>query len=135
MVVWRGMAMRLPIRARRVYAGVMRLTSDLFVSALIRRVFSMGGFAAVERRGAEQAGAIFVRLRHRDGSEDLYGPAPQMLVGEEGGRHFEQRLHGADSAAVEALMARELRFDSDLWLIELEVETIGDLLQLVGDAR
>ncbi|MGE6743343.1 DUF1491 family protein [Allorhizobium pseudoryzae] len=111
----------------------MRLRSDIFVSALTRRVFSMGGFAAVERRGADQAGAIFIRLRHRDGTEDLFGPAPQMLVGEEGGRTFERRLQAADAEAVEALIARELRFDGDLWLIELDIAEIGDLIDLVAD--
>ena len=41
----------------------MRVTSEFFVSALIRRVFSSGGFAAVERRGATEAGAVFLRRR------------------------------------------------------------------------
>ncbi|MCY1664205.1 DUF1491 family protein [Rhizobium sp. SL86] len=111
----------------------MRLRSDIFVSALTRRVFSMGGFAAVERRGADQAGAIFIRLRHRDGTEDLFGPAPQMLAAEEGGRRFERRLRAAQTEAVEALMARELRFDSDLWLIELDIEAIGDLFEVTAE--
>lgn len=111
----------------------MRLRSDIFVSALTRRVFSMGGFAAVERRGADQAGAIFIRIRHRDGTEDLYGPAPQMLVGEEGGRSFERRLRSVEPQVVEALMARELRFDSDLWLIELDVDEIGDLIEIAAE--
>ncbi|MEP2580565.1 MAG: DUF1491 family protein, partial [Roseibium sp.] len=38
----------------------MRVTSEFFVSALVRRVFGEGGFAAVSRRGAPEAGAVFV---------------------------------------------------------------------------
>lgn len=110
----------------------MRLRSDIVVSALLRRVFSAGGFAAVEKRGADQAGAIFIRHRFRDGTEDLYGPAPQMLAGEDGERAFERRLHRADPAEVEALIARERRFDSDLWLVELETETVDGLFPVVG---
>ncbi|WP_137132074.1 DUF1491 family protein [Rhizobium sp. FY34] len=109
----------------------MRIRSDILVSAMIRRVFSAGGFAAVEHKGADQAGAIFIRQRHRDGLEDLYGPAPQMMLEEDGERRFERRLQRAEASAVNETIARERRFDSDLWLIELEVEAIGDLFVVV----
>jgi hypothetical protein len=109
----------------------MRIRSDILVSAMIRRVFSAGGFAAVEHKGADQAGAIFIRQRHRDGREDLYGPAPQMMLEEDGERRFERRLQGAERHEVDEMVARERRFDTDLWLVELEVETIGDLFAVV----
>jgi hypothetical protein len=107
----------------------MRVTSDFFVSALLRRVFSSGGFAAVERRGATEAGAIFIRQRFRDGTETLFAPAPQSVFDETrpGDRRFEARLANTDSTAVADLLAREARFDPDLWVVELETETIGDL--------
>ena len=43
----------------------MRLTTDFWVSALMRRVFAEGGFAAVAKRGASEAGAVFVVTRNR----------------------------------------------------------------------
>ncbi|EHK53596.1 DUF1491 family protein, partial [Allomesorhizobium alhagi] len=55
----------------------MRVTTDLFVSALVRRIFAAGGFAAVVKRGATEAGAVFVIARGRLGDASLYGPAPQ----------------------------------------------------------
>jgi len=72
----------------------MRLRADIYVSALVRRVFSAGDFAAVEKKGAEEAGAIFIRQRFRDGLETLYAPAPQSFFDEEssGDRLFEIRL-------------------------------------------
>lgn len=109
----------------------MRIRSDIIVSAMIRRVFSAGGFAAVEQKGADQAGAIFIRQRHRDGLEDLYGPAPQMMLEEDGERRFERRLQRVEREAVDEMMARERRFDSDLWLVELEIDAIGDLFVVV----
>ena len=112
----------------------MRLRSDIFISALTRRVFGLGGFAAVERRGADEAGAIFIRHRHRDGTEDLYAPAPQMMAGEDGERRFERRLTRVEAADVDATIAREARFDSDLWLVELDVDTLGDLFPVTDDA-
>jgi hypothetical protein len=113
----------------------MRLKSELFVAALIRRVFGLGGFAAVDHKGAEAAGAVFVRQRHRDGLETLYGPAPQNFFGEvDEGRKFELRLEKAEPDAVRDMMARELRFDGDLWLVELEIDDMGDLLDMVAAA-
>ena len=72
----------------------MRLRTDIFVSALMRRVFSRGDFAAVEAKGAEEAGAVFVRQVFRDGLESLYAPAPQSVFDDEdsGRRLFEARL-------------------------------------------
>lgn len=110
----------------------MRLKSDIVVSALMRRVFSSGGFAAIEHKGAEAAGAIFVRQRFRDGLETLYGPAPQNFFDEDDGddRRFECRLQRVVGDEVAALLARERKFDSDLWVVEIETDEIGDLLPI-----
>ncbi len=110
----------------------MRIRSDIFVSALTRRVFSDGGYAAIAAKGSEASGAIFVRQRFRDGLETLYGPAPQALIGEgdRDDRVFEPRLLRVEPEAVEALIARERKFDSDLWLVEIEVDDLGTYLPL-----
>lgn len=112
----------------------MRLKSEIFVSALIRRVFSAGGFAAVERKGAESAGAIFIRQRLRGGLENLFGPAPQSFSDpdeDNGDRRFEYRLSSAQAPDVEALLEKERRFDSDLWVVEIETETVEGLIDIV----
>jgi hypothetical protein len=112
----------------------MRIRSDIFVSALTRRVFSAGGFAAIEQKGAEAAGAIFIRQRFRDGTETLYGPAPQNFFEDEEGaleRRFEKRLDRSEPDAVAEHLAREMRFDRDLWVLELETDEIGDLFPVV----
>ncbi|KQT54259.1 hypothetical protein ASG43_01145 [Aureimonas sp. Leaf454] len=108
----------------------MRVTSDLFVSQLVRRVFSDGGFAAVERRGAEAAGAIFLLVRHRDGALDLYGPAAQTHSSEDGGRRF-MREFLTDEAALEARLVREARFDPDFWVVEIETATPEQYVEIV----
>ncbi|SCX19146.1 DUF1491 family protein [Agrobacterium rosae] len=112
----------------------MRLKSEIFVSALVRRVFSAGDFAAIERKGADAAGAIFIRQRLRTGLENLYGPAPQSFSDDEeerAERRFELRLTNAEAPAVEALLEKERRFDSDLWVVELETETVEGLFTVV----
>jgi hypothetical protein len=107
----------------------MRLTSDFYVSALVRRIFSSGGFAAIERRGAAEAGAIFIRQRFRDGLETLFGPAPQSFFDEDDtDRRFEIRAERSEASACDAILAREARFDPDLWILEIEVEDATGLI-------
>ena len=43
----------------------MRLKSAIWVAAYIRRCNVENVFAAVRHRGAEEAGAIFLKRRHR----------------------------------------------------------------------
>ncbi len=103
-----------------------RLTSDFWVSAYLRRAAHDGLVAVLRRRGAREAGAIFVKLDRLDGTAALYGPAPQALADDDGERRF-QLLLDADPLSVEDRVERELRFDSDLWLVEIE--------NRAGDAR
>jgi hypothetical protein len=105
----------------------MRVTSDLWVSALLRRVQSAGGFGAVLRRGAVEAGAIFIVSRSRLGGVTLYAPAPQIAY-EEGRpeeRRFSELLGPTDDETVDARIDREVRFDPDLWVIEVEADGSG----------
>ena len=55
----------------------MRLKSGIWVAAYIRRCQVAGAFVAVRRRGADEAGAIFIKLNRLDGTAEVYGPAPQ----------------------------------------------------------
>lgn len=103
----------------------MRLKAGIFVSALTRRLFAEGGMAAIERRGAEEAGAIFIRIRHRDGSESLAAPAPQTAFDDDHpeGRLFELRKSRVPESEVSELIAREARFDPDIWVVEIETDS------------
>ena len=114
----------------------MRLTSDFWVSALMRRVFAEGGFAAVARRGASEAGAVFVVTRNRVGQSSLFGPAPQSAYdsARPDDRQFSALIADADAEVVEARLAKEQRFDSDIWVVELEPGStpIEELLNLIA---
>lgn len=101
----------------------MRVTSELWVAALVRRAFGAGGFAAVVRRGAAEAGAVFVTVRSRSGEVALYGPAPQTSYAEDrpGERQLQELMRSQDEQAVHARLEKEARFDPDLWVVELEL--------------
>jgi hypothetical protein len=103
----------------------MRLKSGIWVAAYVRRCDVEGVFAAVRRRGAEEAGAIFIKINRLDGTGALYGPAPQAVFEEArpADRMF-MVLVGRDKPAadaeLEARLVKEIRFDADLWIIEVE---------------
>ena len=113
-----------------------RLTSDIWVKALIRRLFGAGGFAAVERVGAAEAGAIFVRVRRRDGAQTLLAPAPQSLFEAElpEERLFEMRVPVATGSEIDALLEREASFDPDFWVVEIETDSPETYLDITPDA-
>lgn len=98
-----------------------RLRSDFWVAAFLRRCSLEGVDAVLRRRGAAEAGAVFVKIDHLNGTATLYGPAPQSLVeGPDAGRLFAPILKAVPPPDVEERMKREMRFDSDLWLLEID---------------
>jgi hypothetical protein len=97
-----------------------RLTTEFWVSAFLRQCRIDGLDAVMRRRGAAEAGAIFVTVDRLDGQADLYGPAPQSLVGDTSERVFTPVLRGRPVGDVEGRMAREKSFDPDLWWVTVD---------------
>jgi hypothetical protein len=101
----------------------MRLTSALFVAAHIRRCYSEGASAVVIRRGADEAGAIFVMVDRLDDTIDLYGPAPQTAFLEPGRpneRLFQRLTDRSRPDEVNRRLEREASFDPDIWVVAIE---------------
>ncbi len=102
----------------------MRLKSAIWVAAYVRRCHIEGAFAAVRRRGAEDAGAIFIKLNRLDGTAVLFSPAPQSVFDE---AHPSDRAFVRSSGEqpvpedkIEERLTREIRFDPDTWIVEVE---------------
>ena len=100
----------------------MRLKSEIWVKAYLRRGAVAGVFGVIVRHGDDDAGAIFVRINRLDGTSLLFGPAPAGFDEAAEDRHWVAvgpagALADADADAV---LAREASFDSDLWVIEVE---------------
>jgi hypothetical protein len=103
----------------------MRLKSAIWVSAYLRRCNVEGVFAAVRRRGAEEAGAVFVKISRLDGTAALYGPAPQTMFDD--ARPAERAFVAVTGdpqpvaeAEIEKRLEREIKFDPDVWIVEVE---------------
>lgn len=110
-----------------------RLRSDFWVSAYLRRCGVEGVDAVLRKRGAAEAGAVFVKVDHLDGTASLYGPAPQLFLDESGERLFMPVLQAVTPLDVEERMTRELRFDSDLWLVEVDDRAGRHFLDLASN--
>ncbi len=128
--------MQFAVAARVVDWRSMRLKTALWVAAYLRRCAIEGVFGVLRRRGAEEAGAVFVRINRLDGTSDLFGPAPQSAfeAAEGTARAFTPSLASlpAADAEVEAYLAREVKFDPDVWIIEIEDRAGRNFLDIVA---
>ncbi|HEX7790394.1 MAG TPA: DUF1491 family protein [Afipia sp.] len=100
-----------------------RLKSSIWVAGYLRRCQSAGVFGAVTRRGAEEAGAVFIKLALMDGTAMLFTPAPQSAYDDS--RPVERVFTASPPQAVEerlidARLAKEVSFDPDVWIVEIE---------------
>jgi hypothetical protein len=99
----------------------MRLKSEFWVQAFLRKCNGDGRFCTVVHTGAAEAGAIFIIINRLDGRFHLFGPAPGAAYNELGDRRFiEEVTFPAAEADVLALLERRKKFDPDLWIVEVE---------------
>lgn len=99
----------------------MRLRTDIWVSAFLRRNLVEGRYGAVLRKGAEEAGAVYVVVNRLDGTARLFGPAPGPAYDEAGERRWIEETKGPESAdRVSEITTRRAKSDPDLWVVEIE---------------
>jgi len=100
----------------------MRVKSEIWVRAYLRRCQADGIPVVIARRGDEAAGAIFICIDRLDGAVFLYGPAPAGLTESESERRWVSRFAGrpVSRADVDLYLVRQRKFDPDLWIIEVE---------------
>lgn len=96
-----------------------RLAAAIEVSALIRRVDSLGGSAAVLARGDREAGAILLFLAERGVLYGLFERALDAVGNYCWRRTGPENLQ--DSKVVDDYLARRRGIDGDLWVVELDI--------------
>lgn len=95
------------------------LPAHLWVEALIRRAQLGGAFATVVHRGDADRGDVLVKVTRERGKAQLYEPA----FNPDGPSQFQKAPAGVadpDEPDVDALIAKRLKTDRDLWVIEIE---------------
>lgn len=94
-----------------------RLKAVIQIKAIIRRAEVAGAQAFVVRRGAEEAGALFLKISRLDGTSTVLTQARRG----EGELIWTKPLGDtADEAKTKAYFDKQMRFDPDLWILEIE---------------
>jgi hypothetical protein len=95
----------------------MRLSSDIWVYALIRRVELAGSFATLVRKGDARGGAVLVKtLNRRTGQARLWAEA----TGAVGESLWMRPIASELEADLDAYIHRAARIDPDIWVVEIE---------------
>jgi hypothetical protein len=95
-----------------------RLKAEIWIRAQLRLCDQAFLPAVIRRKGDPDAGAILIKLDRLDGTAVVLS---QVLTAE--GRRAWMRATGdapAENAEAEAYIARQLRVDPDIWILEIE---------------
>ncbi|HET7410384.1 MAG TPA: DUF1491 family protein [Paracoccaceae bacterium] len=93
-----------------------RLASGIWVSAYLMRLQAQGVFAHIVHRGEATAGAVAVKIATMDGQASVF---VRMLDGE-GNRVWAPLVEHGPEPEADAAIARQRRYDRDLWVVEVE---------------
>jgi hypothetical protein len=100
----------------------MRLKSEIWVKAYLRRCAVEGADAILVRRGDSDAGAVYIKVSRLDGTAALFGPAPAGMEGAREERRFQASFtrEVVPEAEADTFLARQIEFDSDVWIVAVE---------------
>jgi hypothetical protein len=95
-----------------------RLSASVEATGLIRRAEAQGGFAAILRKGDPERGSLLLVIRSRG----RHIACLERMLGPKGYHWGEAGPSTADSDKdLAEFLAKRVRFDDDLWLIELDI--------------
>ncbi|WP_022702544.1 DUF1491 family protein [Pseudorhodobacter ferrugineus] len=105
-----------------------RLTADFWVRAYLKRLELAGIPAFITAHGDATAGAVLVKQAPLDGTARAFQRSFDLMSGN---RAWVVLIAGAE-ADVDAAIARQRQFDSDLWVVEVEDRAGRHLLEEEG---
>lgn len=110
----------------------MALRTDIWVRGHLRRCFAQGLTGAVAHKGNPEAGAVYVRVWLSAQAAKLYAPAPGPAYDDSGSRRWTRVRDGEalTGSEAEAYVAKQLRFDPDLWIVDIDDRDGTGLLDL-----
>lgn len=93
-----------------------RLSTDFWVAAYLARLDAIGVPAHLMAKGDATAGAVIVKVATLDGQASAYA----RETGLDGKRIWAELAAPGPEAEVDERLKRQLSFDPDLWIIEVE---------------
>lgn len=94
-----------------------RVKSEIYIQALVRRVYAAQAAAYVVRRGDSDAGGMLIRINRLDGCSGIL----TMFTDMQGERGWRVSLAASTpDQDVEAFLEREVARDPDVWIVEIE---------------
>ena len=100
----------------------MRIKTEIWVKAYVRRVMAQGVSAYIAARGDDFAGAVYIHIDDLQGGHLLFVPAPAGLSGSDEERRWMACFEKAcvSKEKVEDYLNAQKKYDPDLWIVELE---------------
>jgi hypothetical protein len=97
---------------------VIRLKSELRVQAWLRRAGGLGLMATVARKGEAESGSILVKVLGPARRAQVFAP----VTAPDGTSAWMRALAegGAPERDADAYLARQAKYDSDIWVVEIE---------------
>lgn len=93
-----------------------RLAAGFWVQAYLMRLTQHNIAAYVRQRGDKVAGAVMVKVATMDGQASVFQRSFDLVTGE---RRWMPVTEGAE-AECDASIDKQISFDPDLWVIEIE---------------
>ena len=96
-----------------------RLAAHVEAAALLRRAEAEGGFGTILKRGDSERGALILMVARRGD----HAACLERMLGADGRYHWRQAgpAAGADARTLAEWSQKRIRFDEDIWLIELDI--------------
>jgi hypothetical protein len=100
----------------------MAVKTEIWVKAHLRRCFAAGLTGVVARRGAAEAGAVFVKVSLPGGAARILAPAAGPTYDEDGRRRWTEPLGTAPvpQEEIERFLIRQIAFDPDIWILDID---------------
>lgn len=100
----------------------MSLKTEIWVKAHLRRCFTAGLTGVVARRGAPEAGSVFVKVTLPDGTGRVLAPAAGPTYDETGVRRWVAPLgdEPVQQDDIDRFLARQIAIDPDIWILDIE---------------
>ena len=95
----------------------MLLSTDVWVSGLIRRAELAGAFATVVKKGDARAGTVILKAYN---TATRTARLFSSVTGQDGEPLWMQPVTSEFESELDAYIERQRRYDPDLWVVEVE---------------